>query len=161
MVKSLVLFLVFTIIGCDMNSQQIVKPEKFSVEEIKFNTVSKKLSFGKFENTTDISHIKEIINYWFENKVKTDGFDGSLDVLVKRVIIDKEKKNKYFKITINMSFEFIEIRDGVNKKKTHTINVTDYGEIEGSFSIIDQENLTFNIMHQSIDNVSKKIKEIY
>ena len=161
MVKSIVLFLVFTIIGCDMNSQQIVKPEKFSVDEIKFNTVSKKLTFVKLENTSDISHIKEIINYWFDNKLKTDGFDGSLDVLVKYVNIEKEKKNNYFKITINMSLEFIEIRDQFNKKKTLTINVIDYGEIEGSFSITDQENLTFNVMHQSIDSVSKKIIEIY
>ena len=161
MVKSIVLFLVFTIIGCDMNSQQIVKPEKFSVDEIKFNTVSKKLTFVKLENTSDISHIKEIINYWFDNKLKTDGFEGSLDVLVKYVNIEKEKKNNYFKITINMSLEFIEIRDQFNKTKTLTINVTDYGEIEGSFSITDQENLTFNVMHQSIDSVSKKIIEIY
>lgn len=160
MVRSLVLLIVFITIGCDMNSQQIVKPQIFTVDEIKFNTVSKKLSFGKFENTNDISNIKEIINYWFDNKVKTDGFDGSLDVFVKKISINQEKKNGYFKITINMSLDFIEIRDGVNKKKTHTINVSDYGEIEGSFSITDQENLTLNIMHQSIDNVSKKILEI-
>ena len=43
MVRTINLFLIFIFIGCEMNSKQIIKPEKFSYEVVKFSTVSKKL----------------------------------------------------------------------------------------------------------------------
>jgi len=146
--------------GCEMNGKQIVKPEKFNFDEIKFNSVSKKLIFNNYNESIKNSEIKKIIKYWFNNKIKTDGFDGSLSVVVKDIKTEEIKKNDYFKFLLSMKIEFIEKNDDLNRSKTLTIKVSEYGEILGNFSINDQENLEINIIHQSLNNVSKKIKDL-
>ncbi len=146
--------------GCEMNGKQIVKPEKFNFDEIKFNSVSKKLIFDNFDESINNSEIKQIINYWFNNKIKTDGFDGSLSVVVKDIKTEEIKKNDYFKFLLSMKIEFIEKNDDLNRSKTLTIKVSEYGDILGNFSINDQENLEINIIHKSLNNVSKKIKDL-
>ena len=133
--------------GCEMNGKQIVKPEKFNFDEIKFNSVSKKLIFNNYNESIKNSEIKKIIKYWFNNKIKTDGFDGSLSVVVKDIKTEEIKKNDYFKFLLSMKIEFIEKNDDLNRSKTLTIKVSEYGEILGNFSINDQENLEINIIH--------------
>ena len=46
MVRTISLFVIFIFIGCEMNSKQIIKPEKFTYDTVKFNVVSKKLEIG-------------------------------------------------------------------------------------------------------------------
>ena len=61
-----------------MNSKQIIKPEKFTYDTIKFNAVSKILENEFKANSSDHEIMSEIIQYWFDNRIKTDGFDGNL-----------------------------------------------------------------------------------
>ncbi len=160
MVRNLIFLLVFMFVGCEMNSQQIIKPEKFNFDEIKFNSVSKNLFFGSYEDNYEIDNMKKIISYWYDNRIKTDGFDGTLDVNVKEINTTKVKEEEYFKFSINITFEFIEKGENPSRSKTYTIKASEFGEIKGNFSIKDQENLTLNIMHQSLNSVSKKLLEL-
>ena len=45
MARYVILFLSMLLLGCEINGKQIIKPEKFSYDQIKFNTVSKKITF--------------------------------------------------------------------------------------------------------------------
>jgi hypothetical protein len=147
-------------IGCEMNSKQVIKPEKFIFEDVRFDSVTKRLVFEDFKEDSDINNMKKIINYWFDNKIKTNGFDGSLDVNVNNIDIHKIKNLDYFKVSIKLALEFIEIKANPKSKKTYNIGASEYGEIEGSFSINDQENLTLNLMHQALNSVSKKLSDL-
>ena len=159
MVKTLSLFLFFIFIGCEMNSKQIIKPEKFTYDIIKFNTVSKILE-NKFEaNSPDHEIMNEIVRYWFDNRIKTDGFEGNLSVNVKQIQFDREKKQDYYKFSVSLSLEFIEKKSSTNIK-TYNVNSNEYGEIIGSFAIKDQDNLDINLMHKSLESISSKLKEI-
>ena len=159
MVRIISLFLFFIIIGCEMNSKQIIKPEKFTYDIIKFNTVSKIL-VNKFETESpDHEIMSEIIQYWFDNRIKTDGFDGNLSVNVKQIQYDREKKQDYYKFSISLSLEFIEKKSSTNIK-TYNVNTKEYGEIVGSFAIKDQDNLDINLMHKSLESISSKLLEI-
>ena len=160
MVKYLIFSFLFMFLGCEMNSQQIIKPEKFNFDEIKFNTVTKKLSYYDFEENSDLNDIKKIINYWYENKIKTNGFDGSLDVIIKKVDIFKVKETNYFKFSIDLKIEFIEITKESKSSKIYNISASEYGEIKGNFSIKDQENLALNVMHQGLKSISKELIKI-
>ena len=91
-----------------MNSKQIIKPEKFTYDTIKFDAVSKKLENSFKTNSTDHEIMSELIQYWFDNRIKTDGFDGNLSVNVKEIQFDREKKQDYYKFSISLSLEFIE-----------------------------------------------------
>ena len=159
MVRTISLFLFFIFIGCEMNSKQIIKPEKFTYDIIKFNTVSKILE-NKFEaNSPDHEIMNKIVQYWFDNRIKTDGFEGNLSVNVKQIQFDREKKQDYYKFSISLSLEFIEKKSSTNIK-TYNVNSNEYGEIIGSFAIKDQDNLDINLMHKSLESISSKLKEI-
>ena len=158
MVRTISLFLLFIFFGCEMNSKQIIKPEKFIYDTVKFNTVSKILE-NKFEaNSPDHEIMSEIIKYWFDNRIKTDGFEGNLSVNVKQIQFVREKKQDYYKFSVSLSLEFIEKKSSTNIK-TYNVNSNEYGEIIGSFAIKDQDNLDINLMHKSLESISLKLKE--
>jgi len=159
MVRIISLYLFFIFMGCEMNSKQIIRPEKFTYDTIKFNAVSKTLE-NKFKtNSTDHEIMSELIQYWFDNRIKTDGFDGNLLVNIKEIQFDREKKHDYYKFSISLSLEFVEKKSSTNIK-TYNVNTKEYGEIVGSFAINDQDNLDINLMHKSLESVSSKLLEI-
>lgn len=159
MVRYLGLFSFFIFFGCEINSKQIIKPERFSYDIIKFDTVSKNFYNEINLDTLDHKNLNQIIHYWFDNRIKVDGFNGELFVYVKKVEFIREKKQNYYKFTISLSLEFIE-QSSNNLKKTYEISSNEYGEITGDFSINDQENLDINLMHQALESISKKLSEI-
>jgi len=159
MVRIISIFLIFIFTGCEMNSKQIIKPEKFTYDTIKFNAVSKKLENSFKNNSPDHEIMSEIINYWFDNRIKTDGFDGNLSVNVKQTQFDREKKQDYYKFSVSLSLEFIETKSPTSIK-TYNVNSNEYGEISGSFAIKDQDNLDINLMHKALESISSKLKEI-
>ena len=160
MARYVILFLSMLLLGCEINGKQIIKPEKFTYDQIKFNTVSKKLIFENLDDGLDIENMKSILRYWFDNKIKTDGFDGNLNLNIKNITTQKIRKDNYFKFLIKVSLQFEETHNDLNRTKTFIISVSEYGEISGSFSIKDQENLELNVMHKSLDSVSKKLLEL-
>lgn len=151
--------LVFLFFGCEINSKQIIKPEKFTYDAIKFNSVSKSLINELKHNSSDHQDISDVIQYWFDNRIKTDGFDGKLLIYVRNIEFDREKKQEFYKFSVSLSLEFIE-QKSPNNKKIYRIDSKEYGEITGSFSIKDQENLDLNIMHKSFESISLKLKDI-
>ena len=159
MVRTISLFLFFIFIGCEMNSKQIIKPEKFTYDTIKFDAVSKKLENSFKTNSSDNEIMSEIINYWFDNRIKTDGFNGNLSVNVKQTQFDREKKQDYYKFSVSLSLEFIETKSSTNIK-TYNVKSNEYSEISGSFAIKDQDNLDINLMHKALESISSKLKEI-
>ena len=159
MVRTLSLFFIFIFIGCEMNSKQIIKPEKFTYDTVKFNAVSKKLENEFKANSSDHETMSEIIQYWFDNRIKTDGFDGNLQVNVKQIQFDREKTQDYYKFSVSISLEFIEKKSSTNIK-TYNLNSNEYGEITGSFAIKDQDTLDLNLMHKSLESISSKLTEV-
>ena len=159
MVRIISLILIFFFIGCEMNSKQIIKPEKFTYDTIKFDAVSKKLENSFKTNSSDNEIMSEIINYWFDNRIKTDGFDGNLSVNVKQTQFEREKKQDYYKFSVSLSLEFIETKSSTIIK-TYNVKSNEYGEISGSFAIKDQDNLDINLMHKALESISSKLTEI-
>jgi len=159
MARHVIFVITFIFLGCEMNGEQIIKPNKLTFSDLKFNSVSKDLS-NKFYNIS-LNHEKtsQIIDYWFDNKIKSNGFDGHLNVTINKMDIIETKREDYFRFSINL--EIILIEKTIDKiNKTYSVKANEYGEISGNFSIKDQENLSLNIMHQSIDSVSKKLLEL-
>jgi hypothetical protein len=143
-----------------MNGQQIIKPQKLTTSDLKFNVVSKHLSNNFLDLSPNHQKFGKIVDYWFSNIIKSDGFDGDLEIILKKIDINETKNQDYFKFSISLEMELIEKTQDLKRNKTYKVNSSEYGEISGSFSIKDQENLSLNIMHQSIDSVSKKLLEL-
>ena len=160
MSRYVILFLCILFLGCEISGKQIIKPEKFTYDQIKFDTVSKKIIFDDLDDNLYIENMKSILVYWFDNKIKTDGFDGNLNLNVKNITTKKVRNDNYFKFLVKLNLQFEEANSDLSRTKTFTINVSEYGEISGSFTLKDQENLELNVMHKSLDSVSKKLLEL-
>ena len=160
MVKHLTLLLFVLLIGCEMNSEQLIKSENINFENIKFNAVSKDLKFTNIEEGPEVETTKKLVKDWFNNNVKIDGFDGNLSINVTSININKIKKDEYYRFEINISIEFLETNEVLNKRKIYKINSIEYGDIEGSFSIKDTENLNKNIISNSLKSINQKISEM-
>ena len=159
MVRFIIIFFSFVFFGCEINSKQIIKPEKFTYDVIKFDTVSKTLLNELKNDSADHKFMSEIIQYWFDNRIKTDGFEGNLSIKVKKIQFEREKKQDYYKFSISLSLEFIEKKSSTSIK-TYNVNSKEYGEIVGSFAIKDQDNLDINLMHKSLESISSKLMEV-
>ena len=160
MVKYLALYLFILFIGCEMNSEQLIKSEKINFNNIKFNAVSKDLKFTNNQEGPEVETVKKLIKNWFSNNVKIDGFEGNLNVNVTSIEINKIKKDEYYRFEINLSIEFLESNEALKKKKIYKVNSIEYGDIEGSFSIKDTENLNKNIITNSLKTISQKVSEM-
>ena len=157
MVKHLTILLFVLFIGCEMNSEQLIKSENINFENIKFNAVSKDLKFTNIEEGPEVETTKKLVKDWFNNNVKIDGFDGNLSINVTSININKIKKDDYYRFEINISIEFLETNEVLNKRKIYKINSIEYGDIEGSFSIKDTENLNKNIISNSLKSINQKV----
>tara|TARA_E500000178_G_C17013785_1_gene751829 strand:- start:1630 stop:2112 length:483 start_codon:yes stop_codon:yes gene_type:complete len=157
MVKYLVLLLFVLFIGCEMNSEQLVKTENISFENVKFNAVSKNLNFTNTQEGPEVEITKKLVNDWFQNNVKIDGFEGNLDINVTSIEINKIKEDEYYRFEIKLSIEFLETNEVLNKRKLYKINSLEYGDIQGSFSIKDTENLNMNIISNSLKSINQKV----
>tara|TARA_B100001093_G_scaffold498801_1_gene547339 strand:+ start:773 stop:1279 length:507 start_codon:yes stop_codon:yes gene_type:complete len=160
MVRYLTLFLFVFFVGCEINGNQIITPDKYTFRDVSFNSVTKNL-VNDFDNISpDHEIIDQLITYWFDNKIKTNGFDGSLDVVVTEIEFNKIKEKDFFKFKINLGIKFIEKKEDVNYSKVYKVKVIEHGEISGSFSIKDEENLAVNLMNQSLESLTNKIIQL-
>ena len=157
MVKYLTILLCFLLIGCEINSEQLIKSENINYENIKFNAVSKDLKFTNNQDSPDVEIAKKLINEWFNNNIKIDGFDGNLSVDVTSIEINKIKKKEYYRFEVDMNIEFSETNETLNKRKIYKINSIEYADIEGNFSIKDTENLNKNTISKSLKSINQKI----
>ena len=144
------------------NVQKIRNIEKFTFNDVKFNAVSKNLYFDNLDSdtNTDINIVKKEIQKWFDSKIKIDGLEGDLSIKVQPIKIKKIKKDEYYRFEINLSMQFSETNKVLNSKKIYNVNSIEFGEIEGSFTIKDQENLNQNIIKKSLDSIGKKLNTI-
>ena len=157
MVKHLTLLLFVLFIGCEMNSEQLIKSENINFENVKFNAVSKDLKFTNIEEGLEVETTKKLVKNWFNNNVKIDGFEGNLSINVTSIKTNKIKRDEYYRFEIDISIEFLETNEVLNKRKIYKINSIEYGDIEGSFSIKDTENLNKNIISNSLKSINQKV----
>lgn len=160
MVKYLVAPLILIFLGCEMNSEQLIKSENINFENINFNAVSKDLNFANIQEGPEVDFSKKLITHWFNNNIKINGFDGNLNVNVTSIEINKIKKDEYYMFEITLSIEFLETNEVLNKRKIYKVSSKEYGEIEGSFSIKDTENLYKNIISNSLKSINQKVSEM-
>ena len=151
-----ILFFIF-FIGCETNSEQLIKSESVNFENIKFNAVSKSLNFSNSQIGNDVDYTKKLITNWFNKNIKTDGLEGDLNVNVSSIEIKKIREENFYRFEIKLNIEFTERNKILNKIKTYTVNSIEFGDIKGSFSISDIENLNKNIILKCLKNINQKI----
>ena len=158
MARKLVFIFIFLFVGCQKSNTQFIQNEIFQFNDIKFDTVSKKLISNVKFITPDEIFVSEFISKWFENKIKINGFEGDLIVEIDKILMREIKELNYFKYSIDVTINF-KIYKKNNLSKTFSVSASEFGVIEGNFAIKDQENLKNNLIMKSIKNIHNKIAQ--
>ena len=154
-----VTFLFLFLFSCT-TSKQLVEKNNESFNTLFFNTVTKDIKFSSFdENQINISGERLILD-WFNEHIKTNGLDGSLNILVSNLENKVDRKEDYFKVTANISMQFNLVSNTLTSKKSFNLSASEFSEIFGKFSISDQENLSENTMKAALKKISMELNNL-
>ena len=159
MARYLIISFLFLTISCK-STDQLIKINKDHQENITFDAVTKTLKFNEYEQS-QLNFIGEQLIYeWFNNKIKTDGLEGSLEVIVTKLETETQKKDDYFKVIVNLSLNFNQLNNNLINKKSFNISTSEFSEISGKFSILDQENLSINTFMTALKKITIELNNL-
>ena len=159
MARYIILIFIFFITSCK-TTEQIVKVNKDQINIISFDAVTKTLEFNDYEQNQLNNIGKQLIYDWYNNKVKTDGFEGSLKVIITNLETETEKREDYFKVTANISMQFKLESNTLSSKKSFNLSASEFSEISGKFSILDQENLSANTLNAVLNKITIELNTL-
>lgn len=122
----------------------------YNFKKIYFEVVEKKINYT---NTLPID-LKKMIDSWFSNSVKINGYDGTLEILINEYneeLIDIPDGKK---ILLSLNFEIIIKNETLSQKETLQVNISEFSEIEGDFSINELEVLKYNTQLNMVSKMS-------
>ena len=160
MVKNLSLFFTLIFISSCNTSDQLVKLNKDQINNISFDAVTKTLEFNNYEQSQLNNIGKQLIYDWYNNQIKTDGLEGSLKVIITNLETKTEKREDYFKITANISMHFKLESNTLSSKKSFNVSASEFSEISGQFSILDQENLSANTLKAVLNKITIELNSL-
>ena len=154
MVRYLI-FLSFFIFSCS-NSESVVK-QSYNFDQVFFDVVEKKIVYeGEIPD-----YLKSISKNWFDNDVKVDGIDGTMEMKLLNYKENISNISDGKKIELFMNFEvFIKKNNNSTKQKIKG-DVSTYSTITGSFALEEIDTLIANSQVELIRLLIKKLNSNY
>ena len=159
MARYIIILLIFLTASCK-NTEQVVKVNKEQINNISFDAVTKTIEFNDYEQNQLNAIGKQLIYEWYNDQIKTDGFEGSLKVIITNLVTETEKREDYFKVSANISMRLNLESNTLSSKKSFSVSASEFSEILGKFSILDQENLSANTIKAALKKISLEINNL-
>tara|TARA_B100001093_G_scaffold385950_1_gene371820 strand:+ start:193 stop:666 length:474 start_codon:yes stop_codon:yes gene_type:complete len=127
---------------------------KIDLKELSFDVVEKKLEL----HGTIPTYVKDLANFWFNNKVKVNGIDGILFFTLSDYnekvsdIVDGKR------IDISLKFQVLTYNSNMSKKIKIIGEVNTFGTIDGDFALNEFDNLIKKTQSDLIVRLSKDLK---
>ena len=151
--KFLLVILGSLFFGCNANeiSTNSIKPE---FESISFDVVEKSLNID-----TDLPiHVQNLITYYFNEKVKIDGFEGDMFFTISEFNQDISSIDNGKRIDLSLTFNvYLNIKPQ-NQTKTINGKVSSFGTITGNFSLKDFDIVIMNAQTDLVKRLSRDLK---
>jgi len=150
MYKLVILLFLF---GCQ-NSISDIKPLTINYNEVSIDVVEKELLI----NTDIPNKMNSIINNWFNDKVKVNGFQGKVlfEITEYQEIISNIEDGKKVVVKLDLKIH-IESKDQISSQKYFQIKLNEFGTITGSFSLSEVDTMIENLQKNIVNNLSKSI----
>ena len=129
--------------------------KKNQLQEIEFDVVEKKLILD--ENLP--LNLKNYIYFWFDNKVKIDGFDGNMTFSISDYRQEIININDGKRVNISLNFNVMLNKPLLSKKKIIKGEVKSFGELTGTFSLNDFDILIENTQFDLIERLNIELKQ--
>ncbi|MAV81885.1 MAG: hypothetical protein CMI90_00295 [Pelagibacteraceae bacterium] len=157
MVRNLAIILIpFVLISCETTSS--IDKYHSSVKQVFIDVVKKdifedKLAIrGKYSNKA-----KKLFKNWLETGIKTNGFDGEVDIHLLSIISEEILIDNGVRINIDAKIELLISKSALDSKRLIELNGSEFGELTGQFSINDKSVLAENIIKKLIERFSNKL----
>lgn len=152
MKKLLFIALIFFIVGCNAN-ESLIDPLKPEFQTISFDVVQKELIID--EELPD--NLKTLISQWFDEKVKINGFDGSMTFKISNYLQEISLIDNGKRVDLKLSFNLVLKKSLLSQKKIVNGNVSSYGTLTGNFSLKDFETVITNTQTNLVQRLSKDL----
>ena len=150
----LFLFIIaFYISSCTANESLVYKVQT-ELQTISFDVVQKKLLV---EDEIPL-HLEMLINQWFNDKVKINGFEGDMTFIITNFNQETTLINDGKRVDASLSFRVNLNKPTLSSKKIVEGTVSSYGTLEGDFSLSDFDTVIQNTQSDLIIRLSRDIK---
>ena len=153
MKKLLFILLGFFIVGCNA-SESFIDPLRPKFETMSFDVVQKQLVIE--QNLPD--HVQKLISSWFNEKVKINGFDGSMVFTISNFKQEVSSINDGKRVDVSLSFSVLITKDSQTKKKFINGSVSSFGTLTGNFSLSEFDTVIQNTQSDLILRLSRDLK---
>ena len=154
MVRYLI-FLSFFIFSCS-NSEYVVK-QSYNFDQVFFDVVEKKIIYeGEIPD-----YLKSITKNWFDNDVKLDGIDGTMEMKLLNYKENISNISDGKKIELFMNFEVFIQKNNNSTKQSIKGDVSTYSTITGSFALEEIDTLISNSQVELIRLLIEKLNSNY
>lgn len=155
---SILLLLVF-VYSCSQETKSLYP--KQSLETVALDAVSKSLQFREFDINNENNLVAEkTIKNWFNNKIKTNGLEGSLTLIIEDLNSLEVSEKEFFKFSIDIIFKFEITNPKLKSTRSFMVKTNEFSEISGPFTLQDRENLILYVINSSLAKTTSKIKSL-
>ena len=151
--KTFLILTAFYISSCVAN-ESFIDNTQTDFQSITFDVVQKELIIEK----KIPNHLKILINKWFDEKVKINGFDGNMTFTITNFNQETSFISNGKRIDATLSFKVNLNKPTLSRKKIIEGTVSSYGTIEGDFSLSDFETVIQNTQSDLIMRLSRDLK---
>lgn len=143
---------VFFTFGCK-SSESLIKDVYFNPDVVIFDAVEKNYEI----NTKIPDNLKFLFDKWFQNKIRINGFDGSVTFVIRdyNEIISILKDGK--RVDIILKFAVLIDKSSISVQKLIEGEVSSYGTLQGNFSLFDFEKIIENTQKDLILRLSRDL----
>lgn len=148
--KNVLFLIIFLLISSCVFSTNFDEKNNYNFKKVYFEVVEKKINY----TNALPNDLKKMIESWFSNSVKINGYNGILEVFINEYneeLIDIPDGKK---ILLSLNFEIIIKNETLSQKETLQVNISEFSEIEGDFSINELEVLKYNTQLNMVSKMS-------
>ena len=157
MARYLIIFLFFLPLINSCESVDFSKKYIPNNKQVSINVVEKSISnSSSLENSYD-KLTQEFLKKWLENDIKTNGFEGNVDIEILSISSMEKQIENGFQLNISSVIEFTIFKSILDSKKKIILKGTEYGELTGEFSLNDKSVEVENIIKKLIEKFSLEL----
>lgn len=123
------------------------------MEQTTFDVVEKKLEI----RAVLPKNLESNIDFWFDNKVKINGFEGEMKFIISEYLEEISSINNGKRVDVSLSFNVILNHPSLSRTKTIRGNVSSYGTLTGSFSLAEFDTVIQNTQNDLVLRLSRDL----
>ena len=155
---AIIFFPIFFTTGCQKDLLLIEKYEPIN-KDIFINVVQKNINLNGITDGPHANNFLTLLEYWMNNNIKTNGFNGLLDINLISIFSSEMLIENGIRIQIDLDLDFIISKSALDSKTLINFKGSEFGDIFGQFSINDKNIKVNNVMNKLIERLSNKISE--